>query len=616
MYEIPPLLRQLFLFPLVGTAASGKDALDQFKKAKRPLTPFSEQKFLLDIPKAFNKHGMLGIRTGLMSLGATRGGYNLGVIDLDYDKGGKNGRILLSLPETASVKTPHGEHLYYRVPDGQKFRSDNTGKLGQGIDSRGEGGYVVSPFSSLGKFTYVINPDWPQNFADLPLMPDHIMDKLRYIPKERGVEDRYFDDEDTIKECITRLLSMESSQTGTRSDTVYKISCAFKNLGLREEKTLELMKTYANESLLGIGETRLKETISNAYKYSNKPAGVYNPKAIDEYKEIEFSPQAETEETGGVSEGSEEKKEGKREEAGPADPLAKHRIAASRWQLQNAVDAKTKEQRWIVDGLIPENALAFLYGAPGAGKSFIAVDLAQRVAVGAQWCGRRVDKSSVLYLACEARSSFGNRLLAARMRPGSGVTPDNLWYYPHPVSLGNGRPDTVTLMSTLILNPEIKLVIIDTVARSIAGDENDNMQVASYLNALQQVVNECKVSVLFVHHSGKDASKGMRGSSNFTGFAETVIAATPVYGEDDRGVTGHVLVIEKQAEGLRLPNIAYQLKAVTIGQGEYGPITSCYVDYSSDDPMTRALEELPTLLLELEGEEGDVDASGVSALVL
>lgn len=47
------------------------------------------------------------------------------------------------------TKSGHGRHLYYKhptdLPEGVVLNNDNSGKLGEGIDIRGQGGYVVSP---------------------------------------------------------------------------------------------------------------------------------------------------------------------------------------------------------------------------------------------------------------------------------------------------------------------------------------------------------------------------------------------------------------------------------------------------------------------------------------
>lgn len=78
-------------------------------------------------------------------------GERSGVIVVDTDlKEGLDGEAALAalggLPETFMVKTPSGGfHRYYKWPG---FRVRNsTSEVGPGVDVRGDGGYVVAPYS-------------------------------------------------------------------------------------------------------------------------------------------------------------------------------------------------------------------------------------------------------------------------------------------------------------------------------------------------------------------------------------------------------------------------------------------------------------------------------------
>jgi len=93
------------------------------------------------------------------------------VIDIDV-KHGNNGLETLAalekehgpLPETLTVRTwSGGEHRYFIYPrdiDLTKYKplGNSSGRLGRGIDTRGEGGYVIVPPSQInGKFYEYIN---------------------------------------------------------------------------------------------------------------------------------------------------------------------------------------------------------------------------------------------------------------------------------------------------------------------------------------------------------------------------------------------------------------------------------------------------------------------------
>jgi len=72
------------------------------------------------------------------------------VIDVDPDKGGKESLALLedshgALPKTRTHRTGSGGvHYILTYPEGAEIRN-SAGKLGRGLDVRGEGGYIIVP---------------------------------------------------------------------------------------------------------------------------------------------------------------------------------------------------------------------------------------------------------------------------------------------------------------------------------------------------------------------------------------------------------------------------------------------------------------------------------------
>ncbi|MDP8948686.1 MAG: bifunctional DNA primase/polymerase [Actinomycetota bacterium] len=72
------------------------------------------------------------------------------VLDVDPRDGGPESlaaleRINGPLPETAKARTGGGGvHVFFRYPAGEAVRN-SAGRLGPGLDVRGEGGYVVVP---------------------------------------------------------------------------------------------------------------------------------------------------------------------------------------------------------------------------------------------------------------------------------------------------------------------------------------------------------------------------------------------------------------------------------------------------------------------------------------
>jgi hypothetical protein len=72
------------------------------------------------------------------------------VLDIDPGAGGPESLAALErahgpLPRTAKVRTGGGGmHVFFRYPAGETVRN-SAGRLGPGLDVRGEGGYVVVP---------------------------------------------------------------------------------------------------------------------------------------------------------------------------------------------------------------------------------------------------------------------------------------------------------------------------------------------------------------------------------------------------------------------------------------------------------------------------------------
>ena len=176
---------------------------------------------------------------------------------------------------------------------------------------------------------------------------------------------------------------------------------------------------------------------------------------------------------------------------------------------------------FLVDGLITNTGFTMMYGAPGTGKSFIAIDIALSVAHGQPWQGQGVKQGPVLYIAGEGIGGFGKRWKAWERHHGKVDEPD---LYLLPTAVNFREPEDIARLVATIedIDQPFSLVIVDTVARAIAGaEENSSTDMGLFVAACDEIKALTGGALLAVHHAGKDSSRGARGSTALLGAVDT-----------------------------------------------------------------------------------------------
>jgi hypothetical protein len=118
------------------------------------------------IGRAWQAHPDLNIG---VATGATSGFF---VLDVDGETGEASLRALEQqhgvLPATIEAITGKGRHVYFRIGEHGPVKN-SAGQVGDGLDIRGDGGYVLAPLSihPSGR-AYEWSVDSSDNFADAP----------------------------------------------------------------------------------------------------------------------------------------------------------------------------------------------------------------------------------------------------------------------------------------------------------------------------------------------------------------------------------------------------------------------------------------------------------------
>lgn len=240
------------------------------------------------------------------------------------------------------------------------------------------------------------------------------------------------------------------------------------------------------------------------------------------------------------------------------------------------------EDEWIIEDLLPGSGFGTVFGPPGCGKSFFALHLVLHAAAGIPYAGHATKKVRVVYVAAEGQAGFRKRVKAAEKALGlsNDIQFDLIEVAPN---LGTGDDDLSPLIEAIQSGAEegdepVKIIVIDTLSRSLGGADENGPGMAKFIEncgVMSRQINDCLV--LCVHHTGKDASRGMRGWSGLHG-------ATDVEYEASRKGDIRSARMTKMKDGEDNLGWTFKLNQVEVGRNPKTdkPVTSCVVELLSD----------------------------------
>lgn len=223
--------------------------------------------------------------------------------------------------------------------------------------------------------------------------------------------------------------------------------------------------------------------------------------------------------------------------------------------------------RWRIKGIFPETGIAAIYGPSGSGKSFVALDASIQVAFGEPWFGLRTKKCSVTFVMLEGEAGLSNRLKAWEQHHGRQI-PQGFYAITRPFSFG--EEDDIHDLAEAI--PKDGIVIIDTLNRAAPGrDENSSKDMGEIIAGMKKLQELVGGLVVVVHHTGKDASKGLRGHSSLHAALDGAI-------EVKRTAEGRSWSAAKVKDGSDDREEFFKLTQVILGRDEDDFITSCVAE--------------------------------------
>jgi hypothetical protein len=241
---------------------------------------------------------------------------------------------------------------------------------------------------------------------------------------------------------------------------------------------------------------------------------------------------------------------------------------------------------WLIKGVVPKAELIILYGASGAGKTFVALDHAFAIARGVDWRGRRVKQGIVVIIAAEGGKGVAQRLQAYAQYHGIDLrdVPNLRIITAAPNFLESD--DIAEVIAELQSIGDVSCVMVDTLAQVTPGaNENTSEDMGRALSNVRLIHRATDATVYGVHHAGKDLNRGSRGWSGLKAAADAQIE---VLRHEDGSREIHIEKMKDGEDGMRW---AFKLEVVDLGVDYDGdPVTSC-VAIETDLPARKPDED-------------------------
>jgi archaellum biogenesis ATPase FlaH len=171
----------------------------------------------------------------------------------------------------------------------------------------------------------------------------------------------------------------------------------------------------------------------------------------------------------------------------------------------------------IGGGILPRKALLLVTGQPKARKSFLVQNLALAISAGISFaCFTIESPKKVLILSAEG-GYFSNRERFKKMAAHVNnviATNINVCF---DANIKLEEDSDVSLLKSKITSLQPEVVIVDPLVKFHGKDENASNEMAKILNKLRELIEDNGISIILVHHQGKDSSKNARGSSAILG---------------------------------------------------------------------------------------------------
>ena len=181
------------------------------------------------------------------------------------------------------------------------------------------------------------------------------------------------------------------------------------------------------------------------------------------------------------------------------------------WELYN--DDSPIPAPIIDNGILLDKTMLMIIGAPKNKKTFLAWNIAIALARGEGFaCFKVKEEKKVLILSAEGgKFQMRDRLRKMITNPNEDILSNVSYSNKLIFDLNNEESFQHLIDQVQTEKPEV--IILDPLIRFISEDENSSVKIGQVFQRLRTLIDDFDISLIIVDHTGKDSSKGARGSS-------------------------------------------------------------------------------------------------------
>lgn len=433
----------------------------------------------------------IGIATGAVS--------GIVVVDVDARHGGADSLKALEqqfgqLPLTVRAKTGNGWHLMFQHPGGRLQNS--AGKLGQGLDIRGDGGYIVAPPSLHASGVYY---EWDVFDIELAPLPDWMLGLLQ--PKTQQPATQQATQPPLVATAHNYQPIPDTFPQGQRNNELAKLAGKMRRHGFSQEAI--------RQALLSENNIRCQPPLPDA-EVGRIAASVSRYTPDDPVLPV------------------------------PDDALPIAPTPAWLWK-----DMKTMTFPLSIPVLhgINKGECAMLHAYPNAGKTTLMLNVALKMAVGDVFPPllNTTQPQRTLYMIAESTPDLWQKDVNKMLEsiPGNlhHLVDENFacmvapQYDDEQIVINVKEHLKWVVEQIQLVTPD--LVVIDTMSQFfILKDENSNAEMSSKVwRPLQKLARKNNCAIVIIHHYGKNKANDQmpelyagRGASASGGAARTTVS--------------------------------------------------------------------------------------------